>query len=444
MIATGLVLSFLSLATARGGPPRSEPARAAEGRTDLGVDVLSRSGDSRSRFEIRNENVRREQAVALAESDGTTAESDLSVESEATGESETKAAGDSTQEGGGAVESETAGESETKAAGDSPHEPAPEPVYPKTQGNAKTHGSATSPVALPDSSQQATGEAQPRMPHPEPFFLPKSATRYRYPGRTVGWKDVLAFAAVQGAYFVVEYTQHGPRRAHLKGTLPGDEFFRNLVVAPRRGLREASDEASDYLWYASIAYPFVATTILPLARGAKITDPLQMSLINMQAFAATSLIVRMPHKWLGRLRPNAVGCEEEGDEYDAQCGSNGQLLSFPSGHTQVAMTGAGLSCAHHLHGHLFDDGVADASACATAILAASAVGYLRMRADRHWMSDTIVGAAVGFGIGYGIPALFYYFPFWQWSKTKPEQHSRVMMLPVVSRGGAGLSAAGVF
>jgi hypothetical protein len=42
------------------------------------------------------------------------------------------------------------------------------------------------------------------------------------------------------------------------------------------------------------------------------------------------------------------------------------------------------------------------------ILATVATAGARIMSDRHWASDTLFGAAVGFGTGYGLPWFLHY------------------------------------
>jgi membrane-associated phospholipid phosphatase len=38
---------------------------------------------------------------------------------------------------------------------------------------------------------------------------------------------------------------------------------------------------------------------------------------------------------------------------------------------------------------------------------AATTGYLRIAADKHWLTDVVVGALVGAGIGFALPFVFH-------------------------------------
>jgi len=94
--------------------------------------------------------------------------------------------------------------------------------------------------------------------------------------------------------------------------------------------------------------------------------------------AATNFVVK---KTVGRLRP-------DGSEH----------VSFYSGHTSEAFLSAGAICIH-----------SNTEICVASLLAASGVGYLRIAADKHWATDVIVGAGVGYACGRYIPTLIVRF-----------------------------------
>lgn len=71
-------------------------------------------------------------------------------------------------------------------------------------------------------------------------------------------------------------------------------------------------------------------------------------------------------------------------------------LSFFSGHTSTAFTGAGIMCLRREH-------------CAESLALAALVGYLRIAGDWHWFSDVAVGAGAGFAFGRLVPTIFVRF-----------------------------------
>lgn len=230
--------------------------------------------------------------------------------------------------------------------------------------------------------------------------------------RRFGLWDYVGTAAISGGYYAVELTQRGPRGADWTGPLPLDRPLRDWIAADTKTGREQADHWSDVFWYSSVAYPVLDALVAPTIRSRGVEISAQMTLMNFQSFMLVSLLIRMPHKWIGRLRPDAIGCASD-PTYTDHCGNDGLYVSFPGGHVAVSMTGAGLSCAHHMHAGLYGSTWADGAACGAALGAASLVGYFRMRADKHWLSDQLAGSLLGLFSGYLVPTLLYYHPFWQ-------------------------------
>lgn len=277
-------------------------------------------------------------------------------------------------------------------------------------------------AANPTSEQEAPLLAQEeRQPRP----------RYAPDFRRFGLWDYLGTGVLTGAYYLVEFTQKGPTSATWAGNLPLDRPARDLLAGSSHRDRELSHKWSDYLWYSSVAYPVLDSLITPSVRSGGFEVSWNMTLMNFQSFMLVSLLIRMPHKWIGRLRPDAIGCAND-PHYSVHCGNDGLFVSFPGGHVAVSMTGAGLSCAHHLHGHLYGSPLADGTACAAALGVASTVGYLRMRADSHWLSDQLVGTSLGLLSGYLVPTLLYYHPFWERRKPPVQQRDATPSVPRVA------------
>lgn len=267
--------------------------------------------------------------------------------------------------------------------------------------------------------------------------------------RPFGLWDYLGTAATLGAFYAVE-SQSGPTKAHWKGPILFDRPFRNFIAADSRLGRNQGDNLSDLFWYTSVAYPVAAALVVPPLRGkGGVKTSYQMTMMNLEAFAVVSLLTRIPHKALGRARPLAIGCADD-EEYSEQCGRPAMNVSFFGGHTAVSTTGAGLACAHHLYGHLYGDETADTVACGAALVAGQMVSVFRMQADKHWLTDNIVGSLVGFSVGFGMPTFLHYKPFWRPARTPEPPPSAVAppvtvtFMPVISTQSAGAALGGAF
>jgi membrane-associated phospholipid phosphatase len=92
-------------------------------------------------------------------------------------------------------------------------------------------------------------------------------------------------------------------------------------------------------------------------------------------------INQLVKKSVGRLRP-------DGSEY----------VSFYSGHTSEAFLSAGAICLSE-----------NDATCIGSLLLAGTVGYLRIAADKHWASDVIVGAGIGYACGRLVPTIVVEF-----------------------------------
>jgi hypothetical protein len=260
--------------------------------------------------------------------------------------------------------------------------------------------------------------------------------------RRFGLWDYLATAATLGSYYAVEFGLDGPSKPIWTRPVPViDAQARELFALDSRSGRRTADAVSDYAWYGTTVYPVVAALAAPLARGKGADFVWQLSMMNLQAYAAASLLVRIPHRLIGRTRPAASECERD-PGYSNVCGTDQRYVSFYGGHTTIAMTGAGLSCAHHLHAELFGDPQADRLMCAAALTLGGVAFVTRMQADKHWLSDQLVSVAVGLGVGYGLPTLLYYHPLW--GDDESAQSRDWMLAPMVGEGSVGASWLGRF
>jgi membrane-associated phospholipid phosphatase len=195
-----------------------------------------------------------------------------------------------------------------------------------------------------------------------------------------------------------------PPRQAWSGDNVLDVEARSMLAAPSVGGRNTAGSVSDFLMYGLLAYPFVVDTALVAAIGHGNYDvAYQMAMIGVQAVLTAKLVSSLTKGLVGRQRPDAADCIT-GDEVG--CGTYNE--SFISGHTTSAFVGAGLICAQHQNLALYGDGPWGAIACGASLVAATAVGTLRVVANRHNLTDVGAGALVGLGAGYLLPNLLNY------------------------------------
>ncbi len=162
----------------------------------------------------------------------------------------------------------------------------------------------------------------------------------------------------------------------------------------------------------------------------------QLTALNTQAISVVALLTRAGHKLVARARPDVEPCEKDSTYNDTCFG--GSYASFPSGHVSAALVGAGLSCAHHRYLPLLDGGGAETLVCVTATALGVANGIARVSADRHYMTDVLAGAVLGWGVGYAMPVLLHY----EWGRAAPQRAWTVS--PWATSNTLGLAALGLW
>ena len=177
----------------------------------------------------------------------------------------------------------------------------------------------------------------------------------------------------------------------------------------------------------------IDSLLVPLARRSG-SVAWQLTLIDAESFALSTLVTTTMYKTIGRARPSYADCLRD-PSFDPLCNS-GRTASFPSGHTNMAFTAAGVSCAHHMHIALYGGGFPDGLACGGTIAMASATAAFRVLGDRHYVSDVIVGGAIGFGTGFAVPMLLHY--------AVPAHDTSITIAAMQGAAPAGLVIAGVF
>lgn len=219
------------------------------------------------------------------------------------------------------------------------------------------------------------------------------------------WEFIAAGAVSIGNIgFEVAYS-HEPRD-RWTGPVLLDKPARNFLRGGTAHSRLLADDISDYMWYGTTYYVLFDGLFTPLVTDKFNTDvAFQLTLLNWQVVGATGLLARLAHTTVGRTRPSLQGCSDDPNA-ENHCEFRG--ASFIAGHAAMTSANAGLACANHRALKLYGGGIPDAAVCPIMVTTAAGVGVLRMIADKHWLSDTLVSWILGGSIGYGLPYFLHY------------------------------------
>jgi membrane-associated phospholipid phosphatase len=220
------------------------------------------------------------------------------------------------------------------------------------------------------------------------------------------WEYALSAAAVGGAV-AIHYYDSPPTHPLWYGNNPVDDTFRGWLRLDTREGRTRANTVSNVLWLGGGVAPFVVDLpiVLLVHRQPGLTG--QLLLMDLEATAVSQFISNVLLFETGRARPSYQNCLAD-QTYNNLCGTPANNISFPSGHVMTIATAAGLTCVHHHYLPLYDSPGADAGACVFMSVATLATGATRMMADHHRATDVLVGAGLGFSIGYGMPWLLHY------------------------------------
>jgi membrane-associated phospholipid phosphatase len=148
--------------------------------------------------------------------------------------------------------------------------------------------------------------------------------------------------------------------------------------------------------------------------ATKKSKPKAVAMDFVQASLYSAVVVTMMKHIAHRHRPYQTD-PAEAHIWDGPFTDDWGYTSFPSGHTIMAFTFASVVGTHYKKTIWVPIVVYSLAA---------AEGYSRMRANKHWASDVLVGAALGYGIG-----------------TFVVNHSncKYTLIPVISSSYTGLS-----
>ena len=167
---------------------------------------------------------------------------------------------------------------------------------------------------------------------------------------------------------------------------------------------------SDFLGTPYANYGFnlpVLTTVSIATWGMQTQSSWSPAIPVAQSVAITGVVTELTKRLVARPRPYTSEAFEAkypevygSEEMKRLRASNDTFKSFPSGHTSNAaatyFTSAVMIAAH------YEDPTIDALVYGTASVLTVLTGYSRVRYGKHHITDTVVGAVIGTGIGWGV------------------------------------------
>lgn len=182
-------------------------------------------------------------------------------------------------------------------------------------------------------------------------------------------------------------TENDLRGLHVRDVNKFDRFAAGNYSA-------SAEKASDFPFYGS----FVAPLFLLLDDDVKQHAP-QVYLLYAQAMSITGGLFSLSAGLTDRKRPNVYATDAPLEARLHKYATN----SFFGGHT--AATASATFFAAKIFHDFNPDSPARHFVWAAAAVTPAAVGYLRLRAGKHFLSDNIIGYTLGASVGILVPHL---------------------------------------
>jgi membrane-associated phospholipid phosphatase len=229
-----------------------------------------------------------------------------------------------------------------------------------------------------------------------------------------------------------------------QGGILFDNAVIDAIAVRGEGARHAIIRVSDGVFFGAMGFRLVDSALLPGLLHGSWDVSLQMSFIDLEAFAVVAVVLWGSQVFVGRERPYVAVCRSDPEfaSRENDCGPDDDWnRSFIAGHPAVGVTAAALTCLHHSHLPLYGGGVGDDLTCGLMIAAAAANGMSRILAEKHYTSDVIFGTVLGLLAGYVVPKSLHYG--WGTSSDSPEPSGLpAVILPTITGDQIGLSVIG--
>ena len=184
----------------------------------------------------------------------------------------------------------------------------------------------------------------------------------------------------------------------FRGGILFDALVRRYARIPSATGRERAARISDRLLWTLSSWAVLVDALI-VAPFVHHSGDVAWRLITMDAVSLgfTGAVVMLTKKIIGRERPHVT---PDGARHPED------TLSFFGGHAAMAFTGAGLVWFQHRHLALYG-GAWDLGVGSLALLAAAVTAALRVAADKHYLSDVLVGSSLGLFSGLLVPMIAF-------------------------------------
>lgn len=269
----------------------------------------------------------------------------------------------------------------------------------------------------------------------------KREVRWRWP-RFHAAEYVATAAMLAGSFGLRFGVTWSAEPNFARGILVDDWFYENAY--PRdANARKAWKIAADLGYFTSYAWGATEPLIAGIAHDWDVAA--QMALINLESYAAYSMVLWGAQFVIRRRRPAERACDGGGGPAEAgNCDDPDNVRAFIGGHTGFVATTASLTCIHHAHMPLYGGGFRDAFPCAYWIAATALVFTSRSVAGDHYLSDNILSLGVGMLAGGVLPWVMHYAhgpKAWTSNQSTPRVGA-AMLAPTTDGRGVSLAVGG--
>jgi membrane-associated phospholipid phosphatase len=194
-----------------------------------------------------------------------------------------------------------------------------------------------------------------------------------------------------------------------------DSLTRNEIQSLSRSDVNRFDRSATYNWSATsdkwsnyTVYALIACPAFLLAGDEPRSDAPVLGIMYIESIVIESGLTGVVKSAVGRKRPYVYNPDVPPEKKTGK----DAVRSFYSGHTATAFNSAVFLSI--VFSDYYPESILRYFVWSGSLLLASATGYLRYRAGKHYPTDIIAGAAIGSLSGYMVPAL-HRTKEWKWS-----------------------------